>query len=117
MAKADPRSTSTAWLFQRPTRGWLPWAKGTGERKIEHVWHEARPLHFPKDNATVYFDGSDLVGIQLWGVHGQTWCMKKPPAGWKPRPYDPIEQDRIFKDWINKRRAARNEPLLPYMAG
>lgn len=88
-----------------------------GEHQIEAVWYEARDLHFPKDNATVYFDGSELVGIQLWGVHGNQWCMKEPPADWKPKPSDIREQDRMFKDWINRRRGARNEPPLPYMQG
>ncbi len=59
--------------------------KGSGEHKIEALWYEARDLHFPLDNATVNFDGSDLVGIQLWGAHGNQWCMKKPPADWEPR--------------------------------
>ncbi|WP_106727247.1 hypothetical protein [Pseudaminobacter soli (ex Li et al. 2025)] len=88
-----------------------------GELKIESVWWEARDLHFPLDNATVYFDGSHLVGIQLWGAHGNHCCMRKPPADWKPRPKDPIEQDRICKEWINNRRATRGDPPLPYRPG
>jgi hypothetical protein len=43
------------------------------------------------------------------------WRMKRPPAGYVPPRRDPVEMDREMKDWINKRRAAHGEPLLPYM--
>ncbi|MBX3584311.1 MAG: hypothetical protein KF810_20710, partial [Rhizobiaceae bacterium] len=35
---------------------------------------EARLLHFPKLNCSAWFDGSDLVGIELWGGHETRWC-------------------------------------------
>jgi len=39
-----------------------PWKEGTGEYDGERVWLQARVLHFPKLNVTVWFDGSELVG-------------------------------------------------------
>jgi hypothetical protein len=102
-------------LIDRPGKGWTPWKAGSGEAEIDKVWWAARVLHFPKLNVSCWFDGSDLVGIEHWGFRRPQWCMKNKPADWQPRPRDPVEKDRIFKDWINKRRAARGEPPLPYM--
>lgn len=112
----DPETDATRelQLHERPGEGWTPWAHGNSECMIEATWWEARELHFPKENVTHFYDGSELVAIQLWGYHGYRWCMKIPPADWKPRPVDPVERDRFFKDWLNRRRAEQGLPLLPY---
>ncbi|RWB14335.1 MAG: hypothetical protein EOQ40_30330 [Mesorhizobium sp.] len=50
-------------LTERPSRGWTPWKEGNGEVDIDRVWWAARCLHFPKLNVSVWFDGSDMVGL------------------------------------------------------
>ncbi|MBL8579551.1 MAG: hypothetical protein JNK47_20290 [Mesorhizobium sp.] len=68
-------------LTRRPTKGWTPWRKGVGDTLIEQAWPVARVLHFPKLNCSAWFDGSEHVGIALWGIHGDKWTAKLPPKG------------------------------------
>lgn len=73
-------------LIKRPGRGWTPWRRGAGKGAIERVWWQSKELHFPKLNVTVWFDGSDLVGIEHWGYRQEKWTIKEPSADWKPMP-------------------------------
>ena len=75
-----------AWLVTRPGKDWIPWADGRGEPTIERTWWQAKALHFPKENVSHWYDGSDLVGIEKWGFHGERWTMKQPPKDWTPMP-------------------------------
>lgn len=43
-------------------------------------------LHFPKLNVSVWFDGSEKVGLEHWGYRDPKWCMRIPPADWQPMP-------------------------------
>jgi len=52
------------------------------ERRVPH----SRLHALPKLNCSAWFDGSDHVGIALWGIHGERWTMRKPPADWQPMP-------------------------------
>lgn len=102
-------------LTQRPKSGWTRWEDGGGQADIERVWHEARVLHFPKLNCSAWFDGSDHVGIALWGIHGDLWTMKKPPAGWKPSPHAVERAAEALRAIMERRaaeRAARGEEPL-----
>lgn len=77
--------------------GFGHWQNGKGEYEIESVWWRARALHFPKDNCTHWYNGSELVGIETWGYLGYHWAMKKPPADWQPRPAGYVEEaERIW---------------------
>jgi hypothetical protein len=76
---------------------------------------DLRQLHDLKRNRTELFKGEEQVGEIRWRVLEHLWCMKRPPAGYVPPRRDPVELDREAKDWINRRRAARGEPPLPYM--
>lgn len=92
------------WLVTRPGKDWTPWANGRGETTIERIWWQARALHFPKDNVSHWYDGSELVGIEKWGVHGERWTMKKPPANWQPMPAGYLEAaERVWREWLAKR--------------
>lgn len=83
--------------------GWTPWLQGCGEMEIERVWWRAKALHFPKDNVSHWYDGSELVGIEKWGFHGNRWCMKKPPADWKPMPPGYREEaERIWQAYRDR---------------
>ncbi|WP_353646667.1 hypothetical protein [Mesorhizobium sp. WSM2239] len=67
-------------------------------------------------NSTELFNvAGDLVGEIRWRVLEHWWRMKRPPAGYVAPSRDPVEIDREMEDWLNKRRAACGEPLLPYM--
>jgi hypothetical protein len=89
-------------LLERPHKGWTPWRDGAGEHKIEHVWWQARVLHFPKLNCSAWFDGSEHVGIELWGYHGGKWTMKKPPSDWQPMPAGHREAaEHAWLDWAS----------------
>ncbi|WP_027167309.1 hypothetical protein [Mesorhizobium sp. WSM3224] len=43
-------------------------------------------LHFPKLNVSVWFDGSEMVGIEHWGFREPKWCMRIAPADWQSMP-------------------------------
>ncbi|TJU84891.1 MAG: hypothetical protein E5Y10_27000 [Mesorhizobium sp.] len=74
--------------------GWTLWQSCLmPDREIERIWREARPLHFLKENRTVYYDGSELVGEIQWRVLAHLCRMKKPPADRKPRE---IDYDRVL---------------------
>jgi hypothetical protein len=73
-------------LIERPGRDWTQWKEGTGEYDVERVWWQARVLHFPKLNVTVWFDGSELVRIKYWDIACPSGCMRLPPADWRPMP-------------------------------
>ncbi|MEO3385118.1 hypothetical protein [Mesorhizobium sp. CAU 1741] len=86
-------------LTQRPSKGWTPWRDGP-VTEITRVWWQAKELHFPKLNVTVWFDGSDLVGIEHWGYREHKWTMKKPPANWEPMPAGYREAaERAWQEW------------------
>lgn len=95
-----------AELMQRPVKGWTPWKTATAA-DIGTTWWQAKELHFPKLNVTVWFDGSDLVGIEHWGASGQQWCMKRPTADWQPAPAGYREEaERIWREWHEARAPA-----------
>ncbi|AZO25000.1 hypothetical protein EJ070_32950 [Mesorhizobium sp. M1E.F.Ca.ET.045.02.1.1] len=73
-------------LTERPSRGWTPWKEGNGEADIDKVWWAARCPHFPKLNVSVWFDGSDMVGLAHWGYRREKWCMRLTPKDWQPLP-------------------------------
>nr|WP_292764940.1 hypothetical protein [Mesorhizobium sp.] len=73
-------------LTRRPAKGWTRWREGPGGYEIERVWWQSKMLHFLKLGSTCWFDGSDLVGIELWQGHKTRWCMRQEPADWQPRP-------------------------------
>lgn len=92
-------------LTQRPGKGWTPWTTKGSAATISSTWWQAKKLHFPKLNVSVYFDGSDLVGIEDWGSNPPRWCMKKPPGDWTPRPPGYLEEaERAWKEWMLKQR-------------
>ncbi|AZO38646.1 MAG: hypothetical protein EOS81_10575 [Mesorhizobium sp.] len=100
-------------LTERPGRGWTPWAKGTGDHDIEKVWWAARCLHFPKLNSSAWFDGSELVGIALWGFRGEKWCMKLKPADWQPLPDKfRLERERAQQEALDRVRIAAEARML-----
>lgn len=82
-------------------KGWTSWQ--TGPAKIEGTWWQARELHFPKENVTHFYDGSELVGVEDWGHLPGRWCMKRPPADWQPRP--PGYLDKAERIWTTYRLA------------
>ncbi|WP_192252601.1 hypothetical protein [Mesorhizobium caraganae] len=73
-------------LTKRPGRGWSGWAEGAGEYEIDRTWWQAKVLHFPKLNVSVWFDGWQMVGLEHWGYREPKWCMRLPPADWQPMP-------------------------------
>lgn len=73
-------------LVERPGKGWTRWAEGVGEYEIERIWWQAKALHFPKLNVSVWFDGSEMVGIEHWGFREPKWTMRLPPSDWQPMP-------------------------------
>ncbi|WP_095087613.1 hypothetical protein [Mesorhizobium sophorae] len=73
-------------LTERPGKGWTRWAEGAGEHDIERTWWQAKALHFPKLNVSVWFDGSEMVELEHWGFREPKWCMRLPPADWQPMP-------------------------------
>lgn len=88
-----------AELTMRPGKGWTPW-KVSGVAEIGRVWWQAKELHFPKLNVTVWFDGSELVGIEHWGCRPKQWTMRKPPADWQPMPADYMaDAERVWRAW------------------
>jgi hypothetical protein len=98
-------------------KGWSSWQTACSpESRIMSAWGcDLRQLHNLRRNSTQMFKGDQLVGEIRWRVLEHLWCMKRPPAGYVPPRRDPVEIDREAKDWINRRRAARGEPPLPYM--
>ncbi|MEI9417576.1 hypothetical protein [Mesorhizobium sp. Cs1321R2N1] len=92
---------------QPPRTGWTPWQRGNGDVEIGRVWWQARSLHFPKANVTLYFDGSEVVGEDRWGFHGDKFQMKKPPADWKPSPHIAAERDRQIAEFLARKRRQR----------
>ncbi|OBQ58027.1 hypothetical protein EFV37_13120 [Mesorhizobium loti] len=96
---------------RQPTRShsnWTPWQhRGNGDVEIGRVWWQARPLHFPKANVTLFFDGSEVVGEHRWGVHGDKWQMKRPPADWMPNPGMAAERDRQIVAFLERKRHRR----------
>jgi hypothetical protein len=98
-------------------KGWTSWqTSGLPDGRIMAAWGcDLRQLHNLKRNSTELFKGEDLVGEIRWRQLEHWWRMKRPPAGYVPPRRDPVELDREAKDWINRRRAARGEPPLPYM--
>jgi hypothetical protein len=98
-------------------KGWTSWqTSGLPDGRIMAAWGcDLRQLHNLKRNSTQLFKGDELLGEIRRRVVEHLWCMKRPPAGYKPPRRDPVELDREAKDWINRRRAARGEPPLPYM--
>lgn len=83
-------------LIHRPMHGWTPWTRGAAAVML--VWWQAKELHFPKLNVTVWFDGSDLVGIEHWGFRPAKWTMKLQPADWSPPP--PGHREKAEKAWL-----------------
>lgn len=89
-------------------RGWTSWQPSSNpQNQIERVWYEARHLHFLKENRTVYFDGSELVGEIRWRVNEHLWRMKKPPADWKPKPVDREAMEAAFREFHDRKRRER----------
>lgn len=87
-------------LTERSGRGWTRWAEGIGEYEIERTWWQAKVLHFPKLNVSVWFDGSDMVGLEHWGYRDVKWCMRLPPADWQPMPPDHrVRAESIWLAW------------------
>lgn len=92
------------WVVTRET-GWTPWADGRSIGPIERVLWQAKALHFPKDNVSHWYDGSELVGIGKWGFHGERWTMKKPPADWTPMPPGYRQAaEKAWRDWHSRNR-------------
>ncbi len=86
-----------------PRKGWTRWTYGGNpEAAVGAVWWDAVILHFPKDNVTHWYDGSELVGEWKWGIHRDRYRMKKPPAGWKPWPGQREATESAWKDWREK---------------
>lgn len=79
-------------LTERPGKDWTPWTTGAPRGRIDAVWWEARQLHFPKLNVTVWFDGSEMVGLEHWGYRREQWCMKKLPADHPPMPAELVQR-------------------------
>lgn len=74
-------------IGKRPGTGFTPWRTKGGEHEIERVWWAAKRLEFLQENVTLWFEGSDVVGILFWGgPRGGDWCMRKPSADWQPMP-------------------------------
>lgn len=96
----DVDETAKARRLHRVARG------SQGQIEIESVWCQAKCLHFPKENVSHWYDGSDLVGIEAWGFHGHWWTMKRPPADWQPRPAGYVEKaEIIWQEWHAAQRA------------
>ena len=109
MTKASSNRRPTEAVTMRRQHGWTSWQPGVGEAIIESIWWEARPLHFPKDNVSHWYDGSELVGIELWGCHGAWWTMKPQPADWTPRPDGWVEAaEQRWQEWHASRTAAQS---------
>ncbi|SJM33116.1 hypothetical protein BQ8482_340012 [Mesorhizobium delmotii] len=95
-------------LTERPGRGWTPWKDGVGQY-IEAIWWQAKELHFAKLNVTVWFDGSELVGIEHWGYRPAQWCMRKAPADWEPMPAGHRQAaERAWQEWRAKQQPAES---------
>lgn len=86
-----------AELTERPGQCWTPWRAGSAA-KVSLVWWQAKELHFPKLNVTVWFDGSDLVGVEHWGYRRQQWTMKKPAADWRQLPLG--YREAVGRAWL-----------------
>jgi hypothetical protein len=57
-----------------------------------------------------------VVNLQMEIEVASAMPMAVPPVDWKSRPLRSRRARSVmFKGWVNKRRAARGEPLLPYM--
>jgi hypothetical protein len=72
----------------------------------------ARQLHFPKLNVTVWFDGSEMVGLEHWGYRRSQWCMRKPPADHPPMPEEVVrlrqqEADQALERFRAEKAAER----------
>lgn len=100
-------------LTERPGKGWTPWAKGPGDHDIDKVWWMARVLHFPKLNISVWFDGSEMCGLEHWGFRRAQWCMRKPPADHPPLP-EAIkrEREREQQEALDRIRIAAETRML-----
>ncbi|RJT28119.1 hypothetical protein D3227_35070 [Mesorhizobium waimense] len=105
-------------LTERPGRGWTRWAEGVGEYEIERTWWQARVLHFPKLNVSVWFDGSQMVGLEHWGFREPKWCMRIPPSDWKPMPAGyRLESEQVWLLWhaaTGGRQSALRPPIRSY---
>lgn len=104
-------------LINRPAKGWTPW-KPSGVAEIGRVWWQAKELHFPKLNITVWFDGSALVGIEHWGCRRPQWTMRKPPADWQAMPKGYREAaDAAWRAWrAEQDRRGHTVPAEPVQA-
>lgn len=100
-------------LTERPCKGWTPWAKGPGDHDIEKVWWMSKTVHFPLLNVTVWFDGSEMCGLEHWGFRRAQWTMKKPPADHPPLP-DKFkrERERAHQEALDRVRAAAEARML-----
>jgi hypothetical protein len=103
-------------LTKCPGRGWSRWAEGAGEYEIDRTWWQAKVLHFPKLNVSVWFDGSQMVGLEHWGYREPKWCMRLPPADWQPMPAGyRQESEQAWLRWhagTGKRQGARTALAL-----
>ncbi|WP_172370963.1 hypothetical protein [Mesorhizobium sp. NZP2234] len=102
-----------AELTERPGKGWSRWAEGAGEYEIERTWWQAKVLHFAKLNVTVWFDGSQMVGLEHWGFRDPKWTMRLPPDDWLPMPAGyRAAAERAWQEW-----QAKHQPAAPRAGG